>query len=779
MDKCLSVLACLAAAMAMAQAAPPLVCHLSDCAKRSPQYPGMLRASEVCMRSLVPRTASQKSPYDTLQALRDFHVTRLEWTYSLTPQFIAQAQALGCTVSGAAANGTLAGLDRTTADWFMAFSALNLNGEAVEAPWMRPWSGHALWHCVNNPRARAGYLAYVQGLVDMGVRDIQRDDPSMNLNATNWGGCFCPYCLAGFREHLQQRGDREQLARLGVTSLAQFDYAAYLRERGAPVGDAFAQVPRDYLKDQFIRFQEQSTIDFHRWWRAELDRHAGRHVPVSSNNGASDFGSIHQLFDFYIGELNYSQASPEALAEALRRARELGKGQSVTMPLRHESAETPEWVRRTRQTIATCYALGMHIEAPWDTYLPVRGEIPARHFGRPADSADLFGLVRACPQLFDDYEEAAVLGGALDEGQWTPETRPVTVWTAPEQVYAFARALPGRPEAPAVVHLVDWSDRPQPFTVSLNPQALFAGQPVQVSLIRPRPYDAAAHAAAEESHDYSGLITEQTLASGQVTTCDLPALQPWGLLVIRPSADAAGLWPPRLVRTEVQGEEAVGAVALNTGATVRFTTDGADPGPDSPVLTAPVLLQGLRGFRVRCYRGGQASATAALTHLPQPGPPWRDLLANADFAQGQTAWKAVVAAPLEPGALEFATGPIPQLGTTGARLKVIASDGVPYHVRLTQPVSVAAGEGLQLRATLVADRPARIRIGVQEIAAPHRVVGVRVLDIGPTPQRVLMTPTNEHGDLQAQFQLDLGYCQPETIVWVSGVQLRARVAPAP
>jgi len=56
---------------------------------------------------------------------------------------------------------------------------------------------------------------------------------------------------------------------------------------------------------------------------------------------------------------------------------------------------------------------------------------------------------------------------------------------------------------------------------------------------------------------------------------------------------------------------------------------------------------------------------------------------------------------------------------------------------------------------------------------------VRVLDIGPTPQRVLMTPTNEHGNLQAQFQLDLGYCQPETIVWMSGVQLRARAMPAP
>jgi hypothetical protein len=89
-------------------------------------------------------------------------------------------------------------------------------------------------------------------------------------------------------------------------------------------------------------------------------------------------------------------------------------------------------------------------------------------------------------------------------------------------------------------------------------------------------------------------------------------------------------------------------------------------------------------------------------------------------------------------------------------------------------VQVSANARLQLQAVLTADRPAQIRIGVQETKPPHRVVGIRVLQIGPTPQRLLMTPLNEHGDLQAQFQLDLGYAEPGTTVWMSGLRLRGR-----
>ncbi|MCH5375257.1 MAG: hypothetical protein JJ992_14900, partial [Planctomycetes bacterium] len=322
--------------------------HLCDRIAARHVYPGMLRASEVCIRSLRPRPINAADPHNTLRAIRDFHATRLEWTYGLTAEFIAKVEALGCTASGACANANLIGIARQGDDWFKDYSVLDLAGNAVEAPWMRAWPGHALWHCVNNPAARAGYLNYVKDQVDQGVKDLQRDDPTMNYHATQWGACFCEHCVRGFQNYLLEHASAELLHRYGIQDALAFDYAQYLRDQDAPVGDAMAKYPEDDLKRLFLALQEQSTIAFHRWWRAELNAYAGRYVPVSSNNGARDFGSIHGLFDWYIGELSYSLAQPESLYDIARQVQRLGKAQTVTMPLRNAPDETRPWIDTTR-----------------------------------------------------------------------------------------------------------------------------------------------------------------------------------------------------------------------------------------------------------------------------------------------------------------------------------------------------------------------------------------------------------------------------------------------
>ena len=748
--------------------------NLCDTVKPRATYPGALRASEVCMRSLVPRSANAKNPHDTLQAIRDFHVTRLEWIYNLTPAFVTRAKALGVTVSGACVNGCLAGVDKKAPDWYMPYTTLDLDGNAVEAPWMRPWRGHMLWECINNPEAREAYLRYVKGLVDLGVADLQRDGPEMNHSATSWGGCFCRYCIPGFRKYLKQYGNRAQMTEAGVADLEGFDYAAHLRARNAPVGDAFRQYPRDYLKGEFLKFQEQSTVEFHQWWRKELDAYAGRHVPVSSNNGMSNFGPVHSVFDRWIGELSWSQAQPETLWEAARQARELGKGQSTTMPLRHDAVETPEWILRTRQTIATNYALGMHIEAPWDTYLPIVTESPARYFGKAEDYADLFAMVRASASLLDGYEEAAVGGGLLTDGRWTASTAPVTVFAGGRRVYSFTRALPGKPNAPVVTHLVDWSGEPQSLTVSLNPEALFAGRPVRISLITPKPYDRQAHVAAFDSHDYAPLVVETVLGDGWATTVQVPPLRPWGLLVVRLLTGPAGVWAPWAGLVEQGGAWALKLNSPDESTALRFTTDDAEPTPASAAYTDALPVSGLTQVRARAYRGGEASPVTVIAHLPPAKEGLHDLLINGDFTAGTAGWTPVVFREIgDKGALSFTVERIAKLGNAyGARLTVAKSDGVPYHLRLTQPVTVKADAVLFLTSTLMADRPTRVRLGVQEARPPHRVVMVRIVEIGPEPTAMKLSLHSQHPELRAQYQLDLGYAEPGTTVWLSGARVR-------
>lgn len=750
------------------------VLNLCDTVNPRSTYPGALRASEVCMRSLVPRSANARDPRDTLQAIRDFHVTRLEWIYNLTPSFIAEVKGLGVTVSGACVNGTLAGIDKTAPDWYKRYSALDLDGNAVEAPWMRPWPGHTLWECINNPEARESFLQYVKDLVDLGITDLQRDGPEMNSSATSWGGCFCGHCMVGFRDYLEDHGDRQQLAGAGIANLDAFDYAAYLRAKDVPVGDAFRQYPQDYLKGAFLEFQDQSTVSFHQWWRRELNAHAGRYVPVSSNNGVFHNTAIHRVFDSYIGELNWAYAQPEPLWDAARRARDLGKGQSTTMPLRRDGTETEEWIRRTRQTIATNYALGMHIEAPWDTYLPIVTERPSRYFGRGEDYADLFALVRASGKLLDGYEEAAVSGGFLEDERWTAETAPVTVFAAGRRVYCFTRALPGKPADPVVAHLVDWTDDPRPFAVALNPGVLFALRPLRVSLVAPKPYERQAHSVAFDTRDYSQLVTETVLAEGKVSTVDVPALTPWGLLVIRPLPETSGLWAPRPVLVEERGTRALRLVAPDVGAVIRFTADGAQPNRASPPYRHPLPLGELTHLRARTYSADSASTVSDVRHLPPADPGRHDLLVNSDFSAGTANWTPVVFGEIgDPGALTFTVERIAKLGDApGAQLTVAKNDGVPYHLRLTQPVPVKAGALLYLTSTLMADSPTRVRLGIQEAKPPHRVVMVRIIEIGPEPTSLKITLQNQHPDLQAQYQLDLGYVAPGTTVWLSGVRLR-------
>ena len=660
-------------------------------------------------------------------------------------------------------------------DWYKDYSVLDLNGEAVEAPWMRAWPGHALWHCVNNPAAREGYLNYVKDQVDQGVKDLQRDDPTMNYHATRWGACFCKYCIEGFGEYLKQHASAGVLKRYGIQDPLAFDYAQYLRARNAPVGDAFAAYPEDDLKRLFVAFQQQSTIEFNRWWRQKLNEYAGRHVPVSSNNGAADFGPIHGVFDCYIGELSYSRAQPETLHDVARQVEQLGKGQTVTMPLRHDSEETREWIDTTRRVIATVYSLGMHIEAPWDTYLPVRDAAnPPRYFGKPEDCSDLFAMVRAEASLLDGYEPAAAYGGMIEEDCWTAETAPVTVWSASPRVFAFTRALPGRADAPVVVHLVDWSTDPKPFTVSLNPDTLFAGRPLGVSLITPKPYDREAHLAAFESGEYAPLVEEVSLATGHVTTCQLPALGPWGMLVLRPLPERAGLWPPRFISLDTQGIPAIGLSSPDRDARVRFTTGGSAPAPDSPIYREPIPLGSCSEIRACSCRGDVISPASILRHLPAAGQGATSLLANGDFSQGTENWQSVVSGDIgERDALGFTVEKVQNFDDRfGARLSVKASDGVPYHLRLVQPVQVAGGANLYVTATLSADRPTRVRFGIQERIAPYRVVHISVLEIGPQPRRLRWNMANPHLDLQAQIQLDLGYCPPETTVWLSNVTVR-------
>lgn len=487
--------------------------------------PGAPPASAVCMRSLRPRPMNAEDPYDTLEAIRGFHVTWLEWTYNDSPEFIKKVHGLGVTFGAAAAAGSYRG-DVPREEW----NVRDREGTPVYATWMRAWSRPNPWGCANHPEFRAGHLRYVKHAVDIGADLIQRDEPRQNLLALWWGGCFCEYCMAGFNDWLEKNGDPDVLHKLGVTTLNGFDYRDYLRKHYAPVGDAFNTWKGDELKEYFRQFQIDSTAAFNQWWRDGLHKHAGRYVPVSCNNGVRWWSKIEEVFDYCIGELSAAHATPEYLYDAMKIAASHGKTQSVTMPLQKQNELTPEWLLLIRQSIAAVYAVGSHIEMPWDTYLPTPDA--QRFFGEPADYADLTGFVRAMTPYLDGYADAAVWGGKLKDDRWTERSAPVVTANEEEKVYAFTRVKPGRSEAPAVVHLIDWKSEPKPFQITIRPEAFYGDKPLRCRLFIPVPYDKEAHDRAFMSKDYSELAQEVELSCDGNNVVEIPSIVPWGILIV-------------------------------------------------------------------------------------------------------------------------------------------------------------------------------------------------------------------------------------------------------
>lgn len=752
--------------------------NLAETVSPGVDYPGKIAASEVPIRGLYPRPRGTSDPFDTLEAIRSFHATRLEWIYGLTPEFVKKVTDMGVSVSGATAEGTGV-YDMSQPGWLEKYSILTLDLKPTTAPWMRKWATPGPWFCVNNPAARETCLKHLKAQIDMGIRDIQRDDPAANEAALRWGACFCPACVDGFRDYLKKQNlSAEKLKELGTGNLDTFDYRQYLIAQNAPVGDGFSAYPGGDLKRMFGQFQKESTINFHKWWREEMNRYAGRYVPASANNGGKEFDGTYAPFDFWIGELSMAHASPDFLYNIAVKVRSLGKGQIFTMPLQGDPVITPEWLQTIRKALATTYATGLHMEAPWDTYLP--NPEASRFFGDPKDSADLYAMARAASKYLDGYEDAAATGGVIVDPRWQKSGKPVSEFPRLSRVSAFTRAKPGDGNAPVTVHLVDWSSEPKPFHVSLRPDLFFAGRPFRVTLITPKPYDRAAHDKAFDTKDYSDLINRTELGSGRVTTFDIPALNPWGILVLEPlPADAESgspVWAPSLSEEGLVGDGAELKLQLFSAtkdAKIHYTLDGTEPGIEAAVYNGPVSLPNGENLTVRSksFVGETASAESRIAWTASPGRIVPQLVKNADFQQGLSEWKTIIFPDVRSGSdVQASVGTLPSSPQTPAiKLYVAKSNAATaYHLRLAQNLKIPALTQATLTGTIEADRSCTVRFGLQGDEPPHEIIVLKEIALEPgRPKKVDQVALSGGADLTVLLQLDLGLCPPGTTIWLA------------
>ena len=440
-------------------------------AQKTQRPEGAPPLNAVCFSSRSKHPANAKDPHDTFRTAEGFHATGFYWVYAAGDKaWIAEVKKRGYTFQGAL-NTILP--DRLGAHTSRQGRLQNEQGALLTAPWMSTWKG-VWWGCVNSAEYRQTYLEHAKAYLDAGVDTLQMDDPDANVHGRQWGACYCKYC----------------------------------REKAAQLGKKPPEI------------QQESVARFYTDMRTAINAYAGRRVPFSCNNynGSTNFPAA--LFDFGIAELPEKQANPLNIYRTLHQAATRGWAQLFTLVSTNCTI--------TRQAIALTYAAGGHLIVPWDVYI---GNSP-RYFGTPAQYADLYGFVRANAKYFAGYEDAAVVLPKYVDNRYS--TKPLGISGGSGKVAVFVRAVPGDRQAPVVIHCVEGDSTPQAFKLTYDTARFFGDTPVAIDLLTPAPYAEQAHQAAERTNNFAALTTQKRLATGHLTSIDVPALTPWGLLVIAP-----------------------------------------------------------------------------------------------------------------------------------------------------------------------------------------------------------------------------------------------------
>jgi hypothetical protein len=440
----------------------------SQIAQPSGFSPEMPKLSEVCMR-LFRLDQKGVSPERMLAAGEEFHITRGVWSYIEDEAFIKSVRAKGWEFQGS--------LNMRLTDPALALrdrkgKPIGTIGPSDQPPYRADNA---------NMEYRRLYLERAKRLVDMGVTSFQRDDPD---------GGFFDWGKKGLRDAI-------------------------------PNAD---------------------LLEFHRWARTEIEKHAARKLTFSTNFHSNP--PFMQVFDYRMTEVRFRSMDGTKEVISPSRIREIGLAARKEKKLFVLTGQEDRPAEDYRWIWATSYATGNLYIVPWDQFqnvvldpvtrvprIPVN-KLP-RIFIAKEKLADLTGFVRANADVLDGYEEAAVGGYDLQDTRFGDDA-PLRIEGGSGKLSAFLRAKPGDANAPVVIHLVE-KEKGAAATLRLSTARFFGRHKLKVTLREPLPYDAALHAQAENDKHYRSLLRETilpTTTEGASTLVSVPAISPWGILVV-------------------------------------------------------------------------------------------------------------------------------------------------------------------------------------------------------------------------------------------------------
>jgi hypothetical protein len=323
-------------------------------------------------RSFHPNSATDT--LSTTAMVKALNITQIDWVYDDNPNHLNQLKSLGVKYS-LAMNPQIA--DSAGANTIKT-RIVDINGKPYVAPWMRTWKGGntLYWGCVNNPMFADAFYKRAVKLIDLGAYAIFVDEGIFNAqlqhDSPNAYGCFCNYCVHGFKDYL---------IAIGKGSLAGPNLKRQLTDC---VNNASGLLQSKNEKDLLVYYQQYqvaSVIKFVKNWKSRiLAYHPG--IITLANNSNAEWDDIYAVYDGGIAELSPSQVNVPSLNKLYNRANQLKKSQVLSLVSNDISL----------QYYLLCYNFlqGRTSMLPWDVY--ISGDSP-RYFVKKGQISKIVDLV--------------------------------------------------------------------------------------------------------------------------------------------------------------------------------------------------------------------------------------------------------------------------------------------------------------------------------------------------------------------------------------------------
>lgn len=378
--------------------------------------------------AVTPRALHQSDVvfmYDNPAMYEPYGCTVLGWAGWANAAHIRQAHEQGVRLFSSSV-GFLTEFRRVIdfSDQFLGAACRNFAGETFVVPWL--WDHKhkgqpAWWWCTNSPLYRAYLFKRLEEVIAAEADGLHVDDYRGTSGSVPWlSGCFCPHCMAAFRQWLGENVPAEKLRELGIDDLAGFDYRQYLLDRGVQPDQYRSRRAALPLADEFYRFHVEAATRFLVEYHKRAEQLRGKPLALCVNSGLNDPQAlvIAPHLSYFCCEVNHGAAQGAVpghpiyvykLADALQRpVASTASGQDWAYVNEHNTTAL------VRTWIALSYAFGHNFMAPHRQWCYTKEKGTHWYSGPTEEYAFVYQFVRHSAPLLDGYEAAAPVALVYD-----------------------------------------------------------------------------------------------------------------------------------------------------------------------------------------------------------------------------------------------------------------------------------------------------------------------------------------------------------------------------